>query len=293
MKRIYTRVCIVALSVVGCAALAAAASWPEVRGQFSRSFQVNGPVSLEVANGSGDIVVHEGGAGTVEIRAKIHAGEHLGNSGAAEARVHEIENHPPVEQDGNTIRIRQTGDREMWRDISIDYEITTPGETQLNSRTGSGDITVEGIRGPLDTETGSGDVKVRSVHGNVTAQTGSGDTRFEGIEAERVDVKTGSGDVEVRDMRCALVARTGSGDIVADGQPTGEWKLHTGSGEVKLKLPSDAGFDLEARSNSGEVNTSLPITVEGTLGHGAVRGKVRGGGVQVEVQTGSGDINID
>ena len=293
MKRICTRGFVAGLFVLGCAALATAATWPEVRGQFSRSFQVSGPVNLEVSNGSGDIMVHEGGSGSVEIHAKIQAGEHWGNSGAAEARVHQIENDPPVEQDGNTIRIRRRGDEEMWRNISIDYDITVPAETKLNSRTGSGDVTVEGISGPVEAETGSGDLKMRSVRGNVTAQTGSGDTRFEGIEAERVDVKTGSGDVEVRDLRCALVARTGSGDIVAAGQPTGEWRLHTGSGEVKLSLPSDAGFDLEAHSNSGDVNTSLPITVEGTLGHGEVRGKVRGGGVPVEVQTGSGDISID
>jgi len=293
MKRTCRRLCAILVLALGCAALGTAGAWAEVRGQFSRTLQVSGPVNLEITNGSGDIVVHEGGSGSVEIQAKIHAGEHWGNSSAAEARVHQIENNPPVEQDGNTIRIRQTGDHELWRNISIDYEITAPSETQLNSKTGSGDVTVEGIRGPVEAETGSGDVRMRDLHGNVTAQTGSGDARFEGIEAERVEVKTGSGDVSVRDLRCALVARTGSGDIDADGQPTGEWRLNTGTGEVKLRLPSDLGFDLEARSNSGDVNTHLPITVEGTLGRGAVRGKVRGGGVPVEVQTGSGDISID
>jgi hypothetical protein len=278
---------------LGCVPLSGAVPLPDVRGQFSRSFQVSGPVTLDVTNGSGDIVVREGGSGSVEIHAKIQAGERWGNSDAAEARVHQIENNPPVEQDGNTIRIRQNGDHEQWRNISIDYEITAPRETQLSSRTGSGDVTVEGIRGPVQAETGSGDVKMRGLHANVTAQTGSGDTRFEGIEAERVEIKTGSGDVSVRDLHCALVARTGSGDIEAEGQPTGEWRLHTGSGEVKLRLPSDVGFDLDARSSSGDVNTQLPITVEGAVGHGEVRGKVRGGGVPVEVQTGSGDISID
>src|ERR1700733_826394 len=103
MKRACARLCVAAVLTLALTALTCAAAWPDVRGQFSRSLQVTGPVMLEVENGSGDIVVHEGGSGSVEIRAKVHAGEHWGSSGAAEARVHQIESNPPVEQDGNTI----------------------------------------------------------------------------------------------------------------------------------------------------------------------------------------------
>jgi len=54
------------------------------------------------------------------------------------------------------------------------------------------------------------------------------------------------------------------------------------------------GFDLDAHTGSGDVETNgLSITTEGTFGHGNLRGKVRGGGVPVEVQTSSGDIRID
>ncbi|HEY6291632.1 MAG TPA: DUF4097 family beta strand repeat-containing protein [Terriglobia bacterium] len=292
MKRLFNGVCAFAVLTITSAVVAGAAPRPEVRGSFSRTFQVNGPVDLQVTNGSGDVTVRAGSSSTIEIRAKIHAGENWSSGVSAESRVHEIESNPPLEQDGNTIRVRQI-EHERGQSISIDYEITAPAETRLNSRTGSGDVTVEGIGGPVEAQTGSGDVKMSAVHGNVTAQTGSGDTKFEGIEAERVEVKTGSGDVELRNMHCALQARTGSGDIQAEGQPTGGWTLNTGSGEIKLSLPSDLGFDLQARSQSGDVNSRLPITVEGTLGRGELRGKVRGGGVPVEVQTGSGDISID
>jgi len=285
MKRLVSRAFL--LTIIS-AVIAAAAPSSEVRGSFSRTFQVSGPVDLEVTNGSGDVTVRTGSTATVEIRAKIHA------SGAAaqESRVHEIESNPPLEQDGNTIRVRQI-QHEEGQNISIDYEITTPPETRLNSRTGSGDVTVEGIRGPVEAQTGSGDVKMSAVHGNITAQTGSGDTRFDGIDAERVEIQTGSGDVEVHDVHCALEARTGSGDIRAVGNPTGAWRLNTGSGEIKLNLPADLGFDLDARSQSGDVNSQLPISVQGMLGRGELRGKVRGGGVPVELQTGSGDISID
>src|SRR5207244_11815549 len=70
------------------------------------------------------------------------------------------------------------------------------------------------------------------------------------------------------------------------------WIVHTGSGGVHLRLPNDAAFDLNARTSSGSISLEHPVTVQGTLGRKEIRGKVRGGGVQIEVQTGSGNIEI-
>jgi DUF4097 and DUF4098 domain-containing protein YvlB len=266
---------------------------PEVRGSFERALTVSGPVNLEITTGSGDITVRPGVSGTVEIRGKIHVEEHGISSGGAEAKVHEIEANPPIEQVGNQILIGRRGDHEFQRGIAIDYEVTAPPQTQVKSRTGSGDVTVEGIHGPVEAESGSGDIKLSSIRDDVTVQTGSGDAKFEGIEAHHVNIETGSGDVELREMHCALRAETGSGDIQVEGQPTGRWQLHTGSGEVSLRLPPDLGFDLDAHTESGDIHTHFKITMEGTLEKGELRGKVRGGGVPVEVRTGSGDIQID
>ncbi|HEV2424032.1 MAG TPA: DUF4097 family beta strand repeat-containing protein [Terriglobia bacterium] len=280
--------------IVGLTAISTsgAASWNTVRGRFERTFTVNGPVELQIKNGSGDITVREGGPGSVEVRAKIYSGNGWFGGGVDASKVHAIESNPPVEQFGGTIRIKEP---EGFRNVSIDYEISVPANTRVRSETGSGDVTVEGISGPAEIATGSGDVKIRSVHGNIRAETGSGDARLQGIDAERVEVKTGSGDVDLRELRCALQAETGSGDVQAEGRPTGHWRLNTGSGEVTLHLPSDLGFDLAARSDSGDVHTSgkFSITVQGAMRNGEVHGKVRGGGIPVDVQTGSGDITID
>jgi DUF4097 and DUF4098 domain-containing protein YvlB len=281
---------LVGLSVI----TAGAASWSDVRGSFTRTFQVSGPVSLEVTNSSGDITVRHGGSGNVEVRAKIHVGDRWSDNADVERRVHAVEAAPPLEQNGNTIRIRKIDEEDRNSHISIDYEITAPEETQLHSETGSGDVSVDGINGPVSARTGSGDVKMSGLRADVKAQTGSGDAKFQGIEAGRLEIETGSGDIELRDVRCAVQVRTGSGDIEAQGQPQEAWKLRTGSGDVTLRVPSDVGFDLDAHTGSGDVETNgLSITTEGSFGHGSLRGKVRGGGVPIEVQTSSGDIRID
>ena len=68
--------------------------------------------------------------------------------------------------------------------------------------------------------------------------------------------------------------------------------VHSGSGSIHLRLPSDASFDLNARTSSGSISLDHPVTVQGTMGKKEIRGKVRGGGVTVEVETGSGNIEI-
>ena len=59
-----------------------------------------------------------------------------------------------------------------------------------------------------------------------------------------------------------------------------------------MRLPSDAAFDLNARTSSGTVSVNHPLTVQGSIGRKSIQGKVRGGGVPVQVETGSGDIDI-
>jgi DUF4097 and DUF4098 domain-containing protein YvlB len=57
-------------------------------------------------------------------------------------------------------------------------------------------------------------------------------------------------------------------------------------------LASEAGFDLDAHTSSGSISVSQPVTVQGSMGRKELRGKVHGGGVPVEVETGSGNIEI-
>ena len=93
-------------------------------------------------------------------------------------------------------------------------------------------------------------------------------------------------------VRGSLEARAGSGEISAEGDPRGGWIVHTGSGSVRLRLALDAAFDLNAHTSSGSISLNRPVTVQGTIGRKEVRGKVRGGGPEIEVQTSSGNIEI-
>src|SRR5437899_3788615 len=131
------------------------AGFASVIGTFDRSFQVNGPVDLEVLTRSGDITVRNGAAGTVSIHAKIHSGNSW-FGGDHKQEVQELQNNPPIRQNGNSIRI----DYVNLNNISIDYEITVHENTVIRTHTRSCNQKVEGLKGNIDPEGGAGDSKV-------------------------------------------------------------------------------------------------------------------------------------
>jgi Putative adhesin len=296
----------IALAVL-LASTFAAASTPQ--GTFEKTFQVGGPVNLEVQTHSGDILVRSGPPGSVSIRGKIYVGDHwlFGNR---HADVSDIEQHPPIRQDGNSIHI----DYVNARDISVDYEITVPTDTAIRSHTGSGDQTIEDIHGNAELQSGSGDMKLSRLTGEIRLQTGSGDVRAReisgpvrggagsgDIEVEEtgsgdIDLHTGSGNITARGIRGTFRADAGSGDITAEGTQTSAWEIRTGSGNVHVRLPANAAFYANISTSSGTLSVDAPITmtVQGRVQETrkSIMGKVRGGGPLLTLRTASGDIHI-
>ncbi len=286
----------------------AVASTPQ--GTFDRTFQVTGPVDLEVLTHSGDIVVRSGAAGSVSIHGKIFVGDRwlLGNR---HSDVSDIERHPPVRQEGNSVRV----DYVNVHDISVDYEIIVPSDTTIRTRSGSGDQTIEGTRGNVDVQSGSGDLRLLGLTGEIRLQTGSGNVRAReiagavrgsagsgDIEVEEtgagdVELRTGSGNITARGIQGALHAEAGSGDITGEGEQAGAWEIRTGSGNVHVRLPADAAFDANLSTSSGNVDVgpAITMTVQGRVQETRkqIVGKVRGGGPLLTVRTGSGDIHIE
>jgi len=76
--------------------------------------------------------------------------------------------------------------------------------------------------------------------------------------------------------------------IFSDG--TYEFKSH--SGDVTLTIPSDAAFDLEARTFSGSIDSEFEITLTGKISKKELKGSVNGGGATLEVKTFSGDVEL-
>lgn len=312
------------LAVVGCTAVA------QDSASFDRTLTVSGPLRLDLSNGSGSVRITGAATGQVRIHGDIRRRAFfLGHTYTAK----EVADNPPIEQQGNVIRI---GDRDRMRfsagigstNLTIDYVIEVPQETEVETRVGSGSQSVRNVRGPVKLVSGSGGVTAdaiqedaqivsgsgtieasgvggefrgtagsggitaREVHGDVRLTTGSGSISVSKPDS-RVTVKAGSGPITIQGASDSLTATTGSGSLAIDGNPSPNsfWELHTGSGSVNLGLPANGSFRLSATARSGSIQASIPIVIE-EQSRRELRARVGSGAARIEVQTGSGSIRI-
>ena len=296
-------------------------------GHFDRTFTVNGPVRLELANGSGDSRISAGSSGVVEIHAQFRV--HAWSWRNAQRRLEDIETNPPVSQDGNLIRVGEPDWRWSSMSASYDYTIAVPVDTEVRAVAGSGSLRVDGVQGPANFVVGSGSIFATGVAKDTQAIVGSGDVRFADMGGQidvtagsgRVQIdrakgeiraragsgeisirepgdtvvaQAGSGGIDVRDATADLRLRTGSGEIRVDGNPgaTNFWDLHAASGGVSLRVPHDASFRLYAHTGSGNIDVGIPSVSEESSGRHEYQGRIGDGKARVEIETASGGVSL-
>jgi hypothetical protein len=301
-----------------------------VDGRFDKTLTVKGPVEVTISTGSGSIDVKPGSDGAIHVIGKIHANDRWGRRGGADlmARVHEIEQHPPIEQENGRVRIGETRD-DRYDNISISYEITVPAATNLTSTsgsgsqdigalggpvhassgsgslhvgatgatvrvgTGSGSVTVDGAKDRVDASTGSGSITLRQIAGSAKASSGSGTIELEQTAKGTVELSTASGQIRVRGANGGVSAETASGSIDITGKPDANWTLSSSSGSIRLDMPTGTPFTLDARTTSGGLDIDHPVTISAIHGRRReIHGAVNGGGPTVSVETTSGSIHI-
>ena len=189
--------------------------------QAVESYDVTDKVTvLDARTGAGDVVVKE------SDRSGVHVTETLHWNGDKPKNGHSV--------DGDTLTLAY-----KCGTCSVDYKIEVPRGLTAKIDTGSGDITLRDVTGPVNVSTGSGDVDAR------------------GLAAKQVNTRTGSGDVTLRFSAVPdqVQAVTGSGD----GRlwvPNGTYNVNasTGSGDRKVEVTHDASAPhaITVRTGSGD-----------------------------------------
>lgn len=283
----------------------------EQKFEKTEALDKDGRVSLK--NISGTIAIKTWAEAKVKIEAlKVSEASSLEKAKANADKVQIV-----VEKTGNILRIEtKYPDRENSRDslsVRVDYNVWLPEKASLKVNSVSGNVTAEGLGGALDADLVSGNATLSKLTGGVDCRLVSGTlnasdiasdvnlrTISGGILAERikgsVEAETTSGAIRLRDISGArsVRAKVLSGNITYDGDlaKDGKYDLEALSGRIEMTVPANAGFDLEAETFSGGLQSDFAVTMSGRISAKEIRGAVNNGGASVRLKSFSGSIAL-
>ncbi|MEV0591054.1 DUF4097 family beta strand repeat-containing protein [Nonomuraea cavernae] len=194
------------------------------------NYQVTDKVAkLDLKTASGDAVITEHDGTAVQVT------ETLQWSDAKPEPEHRV--------DGDTLFMTYAcNGGANWGRCTVNYKIEIPKGLRVVVDTGSGDITLRSLTGPLESSSGSGEVAGTGLAGKtLVAESGSGNLDLKYVSPpDSVQIKTGSGDValHVPNGSYAVSTEAGSGDVAVsvkddDASPR-KISLKAGSGDISL-----------------------------------------------------------
>jgi DUF4097 and DUF4098 domain-containing protein YvlB len=263
-----------------------------------KSFEVSGPVELDLRLASGEILVDASLEGRVEIDLEGHDEE--SQRLIEEARV-ELRDGSRPQVVVDVPQKRSWGISIGFGNRGISCRVRCPADSSLNARTKSADVAVLGRINALsattasgdvaaaDVTTGahvrtaSGDVNVRTVGDGFNVQTASGDVELD-VARGPVNVQTASGDVMVREAYDNVSVTTVSGDQDHGAVMTGQVAAQSVSGDITIGVRRGSSVFLDCNTLSGDTHSDLELTGDAPAGDGPL--------VEIRAKSVSGDIHI-
>ncbi len=293
---------------------------------FERTVELSEPAILDVSTIRGKIDVSVGAPGRIVIAGTVTVRVGWDVPANAVDLARRVAEHPPIERQGSTTRLRPPSDPTERRAVTVSYQVQVPPDTRVVSwsesgatsirgvsgavtvrtqsstieltdlgaaadvTTGSGSVTVAGVGGPLSVTTSSSAFVGRSLHG-LRLRTSTGEVNATFVGTGDVDVETGSSAIHLSGVRSALKASTRSGRVSVQGTPASSWTVSTGSGGIDIEVDADSPFSLDALTRSGSVKV-VGAAVQGTESKRRVVATVGGSGPLVAASSRSGSIRV-
>ncbi|HEV8394477.1 MAG TPA: DUF4097 family beta strand repeat-containing protein [Vicinamibacterales bacterium] len=268
---------------------------PMASAPFTALAKIGRQGSFTLFNLAGNVTITASGGTDVRIDAVKRVWDRT--EGDAKGRLSEIEIE--VSERQGAVDVRTVVQRPRRPDAEVDFTIAVPAEASVSVRTGSGDVTVTGIRGELRVEAVGGGIKATSVGQvrllrtlagaitlenadgtDMTVSTLGGTVTIRQLKARSADIRTVAGDLIISDSDAErVIAQSLNGRVELAGRlaRTGRYSLQSQSGEVRL-IPADGDFELEAATVNGSLRSDFPITADdrreltGPRGRGAALG---------------------
>ncbi len=234
-----------------------------------------------------------------------------------------------IEQAGNDITVRhRTESASADGQPKLRFRIGVPFRTEVRTSLQEGSQTVRGLLGPVDVHAHKGDISAsyisKEVHveidrgsldvqvigepvlakvgiGNIAgqrlekgiqAETNDGDIHLMAVGSSSAKVVSGNGRIEVGGAKGTLTLSTAAGELGVRAVPHNDWKLQSTSGTIRLELPPAVSAQLEASTESGELQVERDDIVKGEKTTNSLTERVGTGGKLIAVHTEKGKIVI-
>ncbi|MCL5282232.1 MAG: DUF4097 family beta strand repeat-containing protein [Planctomycetes bacterium] len=230
------------------------------KAEFSRSEDLTVPATditaLDVTTNVGKIQLETAEAAEVRIAAAIKV------KARTEEKAQELAEQVRLvaEPAGQTLTIKAIKPPDLGRNQwSVDFTIKAPAALALRCTTNVGDIRIDGFTKRVQASADVGTIVCSGLRDEVDLHANVGDLRA----------------TYASDAPAALNAR-----------------METNVGSLEFTGPPEISADLTAKANVGEINTSRPLTVRGSLNRHSVRASLGNGEGRVNLDTNVGSIRI-
>ncbi len=269
---------------------------------MQKTFDVTGPIELEIKLSSGEIEVDAVDGmeqATVELTAHDEASQELIDNGRVELQHHQQRPHLVID-----LQQRRSGGfnlGSLFGRSGVSCRVRVPASSSLTARTksadvaargtlsaanvatASGDVTLDRVEGGVNVKGASADIRVREVNGGVNVQSASGDIDVDVVRGP-VNVASASGDVTIREAYSDVSVNTVSGDQEHGAVLRGRLAANSVSGDVHIGVRRGSKVFLDCNTVSGDTSSELDVSSEAPAGDGP--------SLEIRAKTVSGDILI-
>ena len=292
---------------------------PEATETVTRTFKVGQGGSLDIFNLAGPIIISGAAGDQIVVTAVKRVRGGPDRTRAQLDAIHIDTNESAGRVEVRTLVRGKVKHMGAW----VDYSVTVPWSTSVTARSLGGDVKVSKVKGEVQIESANGSVeasdtprlvRVKTLSGDVlvtgagstgamSVSTVSGQLVTRGLKARSLEVATISGDLKMSDTACDRAqVRTVSGSLEFLGPllKGGRYEFTSHAGDVRLTLAESPGFELTARTFSGEVRSDMRLVTEpddpnlppGLPRRRDVRGTIGDGSALVLVKTFSGSVTL-
>jgi hypothetical protein len=229
------------------------------KAKYEKTEHLSSPIApgqtLELQNNVGKITVTGADVKDCNVTATITA--KATTEEKAEKLAEEVQ--IKLQPHGDKLHIKtEAPDNKSEQSITIDFDITVPKETALQLAADVGEINITDITKSIKAETDVGAISCKEITGDI-------------------DIQTNVGEVKV------LYSRTAPGTCNAN--------IKTDIGEINFAAPPDLSAKVNASTDIGSIETSLPLTIKGILGKKS-SGTIGKGEGKITLETNIGSIKI-